>query len=1464
MNGGSVVGGNGRRREEEEVQQRPLRSNPPLVGRIEFQLGRSGCDGNNGSVLAGNGGVDDSQRGKKRKREGEGGPSPGASSEQQQRQQRATEDSPLVVGYVFHPCDDDDDGDNNRRDDGRRGERQPPAKDRRRLYLLSVPNCMLPRAHRALLHNSTVRITRYAAVEASAASFPSPPPDAAPAGASSELQYLLLEVHADGMEVVSPPRGGDDAAITTEASAADSRCASANDDGGGDGGDPWTLSQIRRRELVDAAQKRNGTLGDIPRERQRYSLRAVLSSISPILFDTSSSTASTTATASARTVTTNSSSSSDPFALLELYDPASTLSCVAVLRKMALLCHPAIVGCGGSTSSGGRCGPAAAVVTLKNAPRQRWRAPDVLGKKERYRHLRNRIPRHVFVVENPGQIEWHRDDGIGMSSLPRAVVSGKIISVRTIHVGNERDHIHYVDIIERQPPPFRHLHAPARTTVRTLFLTYFPMPSPLQLALRPGACIEATNVHQTSRTTYCACLRSGVSIVRHASEGRTGETLNLTGHLALHRTRPCDFLKVRKTYFEFVCRQQLSMILSEFQYTSRGATLDAGRFPAPPSLDELTGAILGDTRSTLHNLGARNAYAEFFDHETEAGNVDEDCSKAGGCQLTRHLQSNVSLPLFVPFSRICEASVRILESKLSTHIKNSAKANSGLQVGWTGSVILGPEEIGSTLDSCSLLLGKSNGRLTDGLFHTFGFACSCVGDGQIGHLTIRNGRFSVPAAIEKGSYQSKTTWTKNSRDQFVMLGVRSVIVSFVCLEVPGGQNIVGSKAVNKTVFLPPYDDNLGCAFGPCAFISRNGYVFMTAVHFDCTEVAPIGRCIMAKDGKTGSDSKCCEPEPRSCFSSIQDSLDPNMRADAQTVLGLLNRRFFKLARVRHETYRGFTISLSHVPIPNDDDRSTNLDDVSTLQSVEVKPPVTINKLKHRTLQELLQPLLVNVVQEDLTMLALSWWSIASSERAFPLLGGGWDEIAPGASSRAKCNRIFVHIPSSTIERDWKRGYVRFRCSLGDLSASIATVHPKPFPFDTPSFSSSSIDFVGGQRFFPGMLTTSRERRLSLSHVKEKCLAFGPLLRPPINAGIPRCTLADLHWDVCADLRAGSRTRVSPSLVRSISNASFLGISYCQALPECTGCFQALKHHASSRRNGRDLSIKKETDGIVTSVRAEQERSYWDRPLSSNIPKRDAVDVRPGPLPKARAWKSKSPLRCPNNCGLDYASIKWECSGTLDDGTGQAKLYAERDTALLLLGMTAEVVEQIERGAWLKENGIVFSRGMPPKAYLRGAVGTARVMAQDELARRRHRCGESAEEGNGGSIRRRRLSLRESDVLKFLTPEAVAEYMMQLHCRNNNNNNNSGGTRHRLHSANLVDNATYFVRCKPVSDEAVSRCLNETQIELRAPAVVAPPAKTDRGGGSAAGRFGSSRPVPTYTLPPLKLNLVDCCLRRRRR
>ena len=170
---------------------------------------------------------------------------------------------------------------------------------------------------------------------------------------------------------------------------------------------------------------------------------------------------------------------------------------------------------------------------------------------------------------------------------------------------------------------------------------------------------------------------------------------------------------------------------------------------------------------------------------------------------------------------------------------------------------------------------------------------------------------------------------------------------------------------------------------------------------------------------------------------------------------------------------------------------------------------------------------------------------------------------------------------------------------------------------------------------------------------------------------------------------------------------------------------------------------------------------------------------------------------------------------IDDGSGQAKLYAERETALSLLGSGLRVYD-IEAGAWHLEGGVMFQKAVPPKSFVKQAVLEAQALAQAEMNRRPART---------------RRKLIDEDIIKFLTVEARAEYYMQQHCRK---------------SSEPARSLDYYVRCKPLSKEAIS--LNQTSVEM-----AIPPVKDYM--------QASCMDVTTYSLPPLKLSLVDCSIPR---
>ncbi|KAL7464533.1 hypothetical protein ACHAXS_004869, partial [Conticribra weissflogii] len=146
----------------------------------------------------------------------------------------------------------------------------------------------------------------------------------------------------------------------------------------------------------------------------------------------------------------------------------------------------------------------------------------------------------------------------------------------------------------------------------------------------------------------------------------------------------------------------------------------------------------------------------------------------------------------------------------------------------------------------------------------------------------------------------------------------------------------------------------------------------------------------------------------------------------------------------------------------------------------------------------------------------------------------------------------------------------------------------------------------------------------------------------------------------------------------------------------------------------------------------------------------------------------SHLFCPSGCSTSLAKIKWECSAIIDDGSGQAKLYAEREAALLLLG-NGLLVNEIEIGAMESPSGILFQPSLPVSVNLIESIKTASSTVKNLKNRERHTI-----------PNKDRRSMHD-----FLPPIAKAEYPLQYHCR-------------RWHQRSFHLSMDIFCRCKPLS------------------------------------------------------------------
>jgi hypothetical protein len=1285
-------------------------------------------------------------------------------------------------------------------------------------FILSVPQCLLTLTCEAARLNQTVEIVKYSKIllptSASAPSLPSQYED-------QTVPTTLVEVFRGGMRVLHTER----------------ECLLTQHDEDGDAPKTGTISQsssinsaeIRWTSLSQLAQQeRVDQRLQVSSSKRRYSFGGTVDAVSPVI----------------------SMDPTDPFALLELYDPDSTYTCVVVLRKNGINCQAAIL--------------AEDKLILHNVQRQKWRIPAVLSKK--LPHL-ERIPSHVFVVSDTHQVTWdpqtkpqsqaqaqpvRSNDAslesnvhapavlpITPSSAPSSLSSlqGSITSVHRIRAGDET-HIHYLEIMSSFIGNKVHAGTGSQLQQRRhiLYVTYFPMSSSLQLSLRPGSWIQADNIHPFGRSpedgwTFGACFRSTIAIVKMASESvgiddvRHSTSDGALGRrpdaiLSLDSVVPYPFLRIRRSYLEYACRQLLSTWMKDFRVPlSEKSNL--------PSLQDLSQVLMGNNNN--NNTGksrksaSRNAYAEFFDHGIEHTRIPNDGQdEGGGCHMSFDNRHGSLLPRLVCLGQLREASYEVLKARLRKYLMSPDSGN--IHVGWTGSVTLTQDELGQAMDrNFGLQQDAIDGSRESAMF----IGGMTGGTARLGSLQaqLSNGSIVLPVVSTDSRMHSNSAETG-----FCFAKLACVSISCICIAVFSTEMTDESLPNVRMNSLPLYQcasDAKPSEMGPCSILEIGGRVFMASLSVTCKYFLPV---ILHESSRVNQASEpYCGPNSSvDGSSSIQSCLDPSLSSvtsSSALFVGLLSRTAFKLVKSKSGESNGCMLTVSHNPFDGPGAPSTET--VSCMQSIEVKPAIKVEEVMRHYLRRRATNLLGTTVTDDHLTLALVWWKLGSDERTCALLSGGWDQLVPDASLTAQSIGIMVRIPCSSVQHETKRGYVRIRCRFDDISASLISFPAGESRSNTTltNRTASVVDCVSSGTVLSGMLDR-RPRRITC-HGKhdEEAQKRGALVFSPCNPGIPMYTLAGLFWAICNDLKNSSRAMVAPSLVREIRGATLMGISYCRAQACCTKCHKTLYEVHVTKK---DISSKNQAwrNGVVESLSladAGNQLTFWDRPLPmSYYQNKHLVPDQQKPPPaeeiptKRRTLQKRgqrtSRLRCPENCSVEqHASIKWECSGTIDDGTGQAKLYADRDTVLALLGMDTATVEAIEAGAWLDENGVVFSKSMPPKAHIREAIVTARSMAHNQARVRRGVC-------------REQPAVQEADVLKLLTPLTRADYLMQQFCRT---------------SKRPTRALNYYVKCKPLSDKM---SLSKTQVEIAAP-----------GARGAA----LTRDVGTYSLPPLKLNLVDC-------
>lgn len=374
-------------------------------------------------------------------------------------------------------------------------------------------------------------------------------------------------------------------------------------------------------------------------------------------------------------------------------------------------------------------------------------------------------------------------------------------------------------------------------------------------------------------------------------------------------------------------------------------------------------------------------------------------------------------------------------------------------------------------------------------------------------------------------------------------------------------------------------------------------------------------------------------------SNSNHPLDPEMRR----IYGRLLRQRWTVGKDKNE-YTGCQIAVSLADSSGND----TVVHLPITLSVTLKIPTNVAPLQNDKWTEIQS---VYGISSRVTKMAKAWQFVAETSHS-PLNIGGWDECYDSKPCR-EITEVHVLLPSdatptsSIVLESLDVEVVQHKCSK-ELGCYFSVVSQKRTTFT----------YMGGQFHYPGMLP--RRLRRSLIFDKGSCQVLGEALVPPSIIVGPHD--ASLGW-LYHMKRFNANTTQYTTRPFKLRNANIAKIRFCRARAECSRCFASLCRKKSFA-----------------------ETSFWKNPLP--IP-----NHRHSMTGQCQLHNSHKHLACPNGCDSKYAYIKWELSAIVEDGTGSAKIYSERETTKLILGKGLDF-GVVEDGAWHSEDGIYYRIGVP--------------------------------------------------------------------------------------------------------------------------------------------------------------------------
>ena len=916
----------------------------------------------------------------------------------------------------------------------------------------------------------------------------------------------------------------------------------------------------------------------------------------------------------------------------------------------------------------------------------------------------------------------------------------------------------------------------------------------LALGMQVGAVLRLVNVHRVHTSfsdesdgytcCYAACLRSTVSIERCASETCHSDQQQWFLPRTEHHFAMLPDRRIGEMLEESACRTAEQHSAEERFIAGLGRALGRNvprgivdRLLTAHRARDLGGPAGGESsRSTDRSRSARrDPYAEFFDHGHHAPHGDScvECGTPSGDLAVfrpRQLSTAVDMPRVASLTELRDGCASDFVSRVTSLFAEGSEGGGGSSSGWTASVTYRGAELCLALDGSAMASSSTaaSGRSAEGTdIYTF---CKVDGDGS---CVVGDGRCRMPLCVSENAKMSFLN-ARDSNEEWVRLD--AVSVSCLCVgpsRLPSENGHGGST--KRFAKKPSHTFLSGCDVGSDghSFVFRvHGLTFAASVH-----IVPKAALTASPPSQTEQTRDFGDSVPREPL-SVQECLE---QTPADGVLDNSGRIRGQLVRKRFQFRKRTSDAELEMTLCQATEPSTTtglLDAAAPLQTIEVKTSVPLCEASggRRALEAALAAIHGSgsgsgILSQQHMSMALAWFVLAECPKTAPLTTSGLDEPS---LSPAHQLAVRVNLPLSCRSLS-SHGYQRFSCHVSDLKASYVQGR------ETARSTRRKINCTRSL-FIPGMLidrhlwTTSPisiarqiseccEKSVEPAEGDNEVCQISPLPVIENETGVPSFTLAQIHWEICAVLREGCSSHLRPSLVRRIPRAKILGITFCRAHIECASCFRVLN----------------------TSCRV-----------------------------------------CPNGCSRSHATVKWEVSATIDDGTGQAKLYADRDAALLVLGNDLDS-RTVERGAWLTNEGIIYQPSLPASTRLLQSIKEATLRVRRELTESRP----SRRESKSSETRADTSSVKTStkrNVFQMLPDDGKAEYLLQQHCRH----------WYQNHCDRKLD---LFVRCKPLSEHATT--VNRAEIQV-AQAVSA----------HNSLEFGLSA---SATLPPLKLKLEDACL-----